>query len=64
MRTLSLLATSSRSVKRYRSDGRSQYMLTEQLRLFFLHFWAHDDAVKLAHALRAAVDKTAAGRSG
>jgi Domain of Unknown Function (DUF1259) len=39
-------------------------MLTEQLRLFFLHFWAHDDAVKLAHALRAAVDKTAAGRSG
>ena len=40
------------------------HMLTEQPRLFFMHFWAHDDAVKLAHALRAAVDKTASGRSG
>jgi len=26
--------------------------------LFFMHFWANDDAVKLARGLRAALDKT------
>ena len=35
------------------------HMLTEQPRLFFLHFWANDDAIKLAKGLRAALDKTA-----
>ena len=35
------------------------HMLSEQPRLFFLHFWAVDDAVKLAKGLRAALDKTA-----
>src|SRR5436190_17457252 len=35
------------------------HMLTEQPRLFFMHFWANDDAVKLARGLRAALDKTA-----
>jgi hypothetical protein len=35
------------------------HMLNEQPRLFFLHFWANDDALKLAKALRAALDKTA-----
>lgn len=30
--------------------------LTEQPRLFYLHFWAVDDAVALARALRAALD--------
>jgi Domain of Unknown Function (DUF1259) len=35
------------------------HMLTEQPRLIFMHFWAHDDAVKLARGLRAALDKTA-----
>ena len=35
------------------------HMLAEQPRLFFLHFWANDDALKLARALRAAIDKTA-----
>jgi len=35
------------------------HMLDEQPRLFFLHFWANDDAVKLAKGLRAALDKTA-----
>jgi uncharacterized protein DUF1259 len=35
------------------------HMLTEQPRLFFLHFWANDDAEKLARGLRAAIDKTA-----
>jgi len=32
------------------------HMLDESPRLFFLHFWANDDAVKLAKALRKAVD--------
>jgi hypothetical protein len=35
------------------------HMLDEQPRLFFLHFWADDDALKLARGLRAALDKTA-----
>ena len=34
------------------------HMLTEQPRLFFMHFWANDDAAKLAKALRSALDKT------
>lgn len=34
------------------------HMLNEQPRLFFMHFWANDDAVKLARGLRAALDKT------
>ena len=33
------------------------HMLDEQPRLFFLHFWANDDARKLATGLRAALDK-------
>jgi biotin operon repressor len=35
------------------------HMLTEQPRLFFMHFWANDDAIKLARGLRAALDKMA-----
>ncbi len=35
------------------------HMLTEQPRLIFLHFWANNDALKLARGLRAALDKTA-----
>jgi hypothetical protein len=34
------------------------HMLTEEPRLFFMHFWANDDAVKLAKALRSALDNT------
>ncbi len=34
------------------------HMLEEQPRLFFMHFWANDNAVALAKALRAALDKT------
>jgi hypothetical protein len=34
-------------------------MLEESPRLFFMHFWANDDAVTLAKGLRAALDKTA-----
>ncbi|MDU3130259.1 MAG: DUF1259 domain-containing protein [Bradyrhizobium sp.] len=39
------------------------HMLHEQPRLFFMHFWANDDAVKLAECLRAALDKTASTKS-
>jgi hypothetical protein len=34
------------------------HMLSEEPRLFFMHFWANDDAVKLAQGLKAALDKT------
>jgi hypothetical protein len=34
------------------------HMLEEQPRLFFMHFWATDNAVKLAKGLRAALDQT------
>ncbi|HKP12469.1 MAG TPA: DUF1259 domain-containing protein [Blastocatellia bacterium] len=34
------------------------HMLKEEPRLFFMHFWANDDALKLARGLRAALDKT------
>ena len=39
------------------------HMLDEQPRLFFMHFWANDDAIKLAKGLRAALDKMANARS-
>jgi Domain of Unknown Function (DUF1259) len=55
-------------IKALRSNGIEvtaihSHMLTEQPRLFFMHFWANDDAVKLAKALRAAIDKTASAKS-
>jgi biotin operon repressor len=34
------------------------HMLAEEPRLFFMHFWANDDAAKLAKGLRAALDLT------
>jgi hypothetical protein len=39
------------------------HMLDEQPRLFFMHFWANDDAQKLAKGLRAALDKVAIKKS-
>jgi hypothetical protein len=39
------------------------HMLEEQPRLFFMHFWANDDALKLARGLREALDKTASAKS-
>jgi hypothetical protein len=33
------------------------HMLTDSPHLFFMHFWANDDASKLAQGLRAALDK-------
>jgi hypothetical protein len=40
------------------------HMLTENPRLFFMHFWANDDAVTLARGLRAALDRTNSRRTG
>jgi hypothetical protein len=39
------------------------HMLDEQPRLFFVHFWANDDAVKLAKGLQAALSKIAVARN-
>jgi hypothetical protein len=41
------------------STALHSHMLTEEPRLFFMHFWANDDAVKLAGTLRSALDRTA-----
>jgi hypothetical protein len=35
------------------------HMLTEEPRLLFMHFWANDDAAKLARGLHAALEKMA-----
>ncbi len=40
------------------------HMLDEQPRLFFMHFWANDDATKLARGLRAALDRMAIKTAG
>jgi hypothetical protein len=32
--------------------------LDDQPRLFYMHFWANDDPMKLAQGLRAALDQT------
>ena len=55
-------------IKALRSNGIEvtavhSHMLDERPRLFFLHFWANDDATKLAKGLRAALDKTARAKS-
>jgi hypothetical protein len=33
-------------------------MLFEQPHLYFMHFWANDDAAELAHGLRTVLDET------
>ena len=38
------------------------HMLVDTPHLFFMHFWANDDAQKLARGLRAALDKTNAAK--
>jgi hypothetical protein len=38
------------------------HMLVESPRLFFMHFWANDDALKLARGIRAALDKTSSAK--
>jgi hypothetical protein len=49
-------------IRALRADGIEitalhSHMLNEEPRLFFMHFWANDDAAKLAKGLRAALDK-------
>jgi hypothetical protein len=39
------------------------HMLDDEPRLFFMHFWATDDAAKLAKGLRSALDKINVARS-
>jgi hypothetical protein len=39
------------------------HMLDDQPRLFFMHFWANDDAGKLATGLRKALDQVNRARS-
>jgi hypothetical protein len=39
------------------------HMLDDEPRLFFMHFWANDDAQKLAKGLRSALDKVNVARS-
>jgi hypothetical protein len=39
------------------------HMLNDEPRLFFMHFWANDDAAKLAKGLRDALDKINIARS-
>ena len=50
-------------VKALRSGGIEvtaihSHMIGEQPRLFFMHFWANDDAIRLAQALRTALNAT------
>ena len=40
------------------------HMLDDEPRLFFMHFWANDDAAKLAKGLRAALDKVKVTKRG
>ena len=39
------------------------HMLADEPRLFFMHFWAVDDALALARGLREALDQTASVRA-
>jgi Domain of Unknown Function (DUF1259) len=39
------------------------HMLDEQPRMFFIHFWANDDALKLAQGIRNALDTTAVAKA-
>jgi hypothetical protein len=39
------------------------HMLDEQPRMFFIHFWANDDAKKLAHSVRTALETTAIAKT-
>src|SRR5215216_5946479 len=40
------------------------HMLSDEPRLFFMHFWANDDTQKVAKGLRAALDQVKTAKSG
>ena len=52
--------TASSFAQKWRKNSRGCSL---SMWLFFMHFWANDDAVKLAKGLRAALDKTASAKS-
>jgi len=39
------------------------HMLDDTPKVFFVHFWANDDAQKLAHGIRMALDKVNVAKS-
>jgi hypothetical protein len=39
-------------------EAMHNHMLNDQPHLYFMHFWANDDAIKLTQGLRAALDQT------
>lgn len=39
-------------------EAMHNHMLNDQPHLYFMHFWANDNATKLAQGLRAALDQT------
>jgi hypothetical protein len=56
-------------LKSLRQDGIEvtalhSHMVDESPRLYFMHFWANDEAKKLARALRGALDLTNSGHGG
>ena len=56
-------------IKALRSNGIEvtalhNHMLDDEPRLFFMHFWANDDAGKLARGLRAALNQVKIGKPG
>jgi hypothetical protein len=40
-------------------DGRNSHVLTEQPRLFFMHFWANDNTASVAAGIKAALSHIA-----
>lgn len=40
------------------------HMLDDHPHVYFMHFWANDDALKLSHGLRAALDRVAIANRG
>ena len=40
------------------------HMLDDEPRMFFMHFWANDDPMKLAMGVRAALDKINVSKTG
>jgi Domain of Unknown Function (DUF1259) len=55
-------------IKTLRSNGIEStalhsHALNDQPRIFYLHFWANDDATRLARGLRAALDQTKASKT-
>ena len=58
------LARLVRIVRAWRPDVLHSHMVHDQPRLFFMHFWANDNAEKLARGLRAALDQTNHGTIG